>query len=395
MLRLALPALALAACAHEGRPINTPPPPPAPTALFAAHLDGALASKPGNLLYSPASISIALAMTREGARDQTATEMANVLGGSSEEARALLASLRGLPAGGPEIAVANRLFVDSETPLVPAFVDVSRTAYGAPVENLDFRRAAEPSRGHINAWVAEQTHDRIKDLLPAGMIVAETRLVLVDAIYLKAAWQVALPPAATRPEPFHVAGAADRQVATMHGTVGGTWGDHGGARMLDLPYETVGAGPRFAMLLVVPDRGSLAEVEAAYDKEGFAPFFGGLGRGGEVILSLPKFEVSGDFDLGETLKTMGMPRAFTDHAEFPGISPIPVKISKVVHKAWAKIDENGTEAAAATAVGMVEITSIESDPPKPHVFPVDRSFLFFIHDERGNVLFAGRIVDPS
>ncbi len=356
-----------------------------------------------NFVYSPVSIAIALAMTREGARDQTAAEMDAVLGaGTGAEARALVKALA--PSGGkaqpqpgvpmaPELAIANRLFGERTTRFEQAFLDVTRDGYGAPIEALDFKRQHEASRAKINAWVEQQTKSRIKNLLAKGDVVPDTRLVLVNAIYLKAQWMTPFEVSATRPSKFTVEGAGNKQVATMRTQARGSWGAHAGARMLDLPYAA-GSGPRLSMLLVVPDGAKLDAVEAAYAKEGLAPFLAATAtRGGKVNVALPRFKVEGDFDLSRTLEDMGMPRAFSDFAEFGGISKLPTKISKVKHKAWIQVDEKGTEAAAATAVSMVEITS--ADPRPVHDFAVDRSFLFFIHDDSGNVLFGGRVVDPS
>ena len=145
------------------------------------------------------------------------------------------------------------------------------------------------------------------------------------------------------------------------------------------------------MLLVVPDGKDLATVEAAYAREGFAPFLAAVQGGGKADVALPRFEVGTTLELTDVLDALGVKRAFTDDAQFAGISKLPTKISGVIHKAWVKVDEKGTEAAAATAVVMAEITAVQI----PHPFKVDRSFLFFIHDNKGNVLFSGRIVDPS
>ena len=163
--------------------------------------------------------------------------------------------------------------------------------------------------------------------------------------------------------------------------------------MLDLPYSSSGDGPRLAMLLVVPNGASLHDVEASYAAAGLPAWLGKLDGGGEAQVSLPTFTVERSFSLGTALSKMGMPTAFTDAADFSGISDQPLAISDVIHKAWAKIDEAGTEAAAATAV-VIRATSVELEPRTPYAFDVDRSFLAFIHDEHGEVLFAMRIVEP-
>jgi serpin B len=367
-------------------------------APFSARLDGALAKRGGNFLYSPASISIALAMAREGAAGATADEMDHVLGADARTtAKALTRSFKtakqvpGQPPP-PELAIANRLFGDLKTTFEQPFLDVTSKDYQAPVESLDFRAHAAAARLHINDWVAHQTHGKIKDLLPPPSVTEITRLVLVNAIYMKAAWATPFEPSATAPAGFAVAGGASKQVPTMHTVAYATWGAHAGARMLDLPYASAG-GPKLAMMLVVPDRASLATVEASYANEGLQPFLAATKASGDASVALPKFEVGTTFDLASTLEDLGMKAAFSDAADFSRMSKVATTISKVIHKAWAKVDESGTEAAAATAIVMNEATSIEVRTPHP--FAVDRSFLFFVHDEQGNVMFGGRIIDPS
>jgi serpin B len=147
------------------------------------------------------------------------------------------------------------------------------------------------------------------------------------------------------------------------------------------------------MLILVPDGKSLADIEASYAAEGLTPFLTATSNHGLAAVALPKFEVGTSFELADPLSRLGMGLAFSDQANFTGMSKVATHISAVVHKAWAKVDEAGTEAAAATAVIMNE-TAVAL-PVTPHAFDVDRSFLFFIHDAAGNVLFGGRIVDPS
>jgi len=391
MLRY-LPLLLIPAVATA----DPPPGPAPPIAPFAAQLDGQLATEPGNLVYSPMSISIALAMVREGAQGQTAAELDCVLGATNgSDAKAFVKSFKTPvrePGGRmpPELAVANRIFADTATPFEQPFLDVTSRDYLAPAQLLDFRQRAEEARLAINTWVADQTHGKIKDLIARGAVDSTTRMVLANAIYLKAQWATPFPERATKPAPFAVADGTSRSVSTMHAVAHAGWGDHAGARMLDLPYYSP-TGPKLGMLLVVPDGEDLATVEAAYATEGFAPFLAAVTNGGKADVALPRFEVGTTFDLTNVLDALGIHQAFTDDAQFAGISKLPTKISAVIHKAWAKVDEKGIEAAAATGVGMIETTSVKTLYP----FKIDRSFLFFIHDNNGHVLFGGRIVDPS
>jgi serpin B len=362
--------------------------PQAKPAPFAAQLDGQLAKRKGNFIYSPASISVALAMTREGALGDTAAAMDRVLGSDAGKlAKDLTKAFKspkqepGRPTV-PDLAIANRLFGDARTVFLKPFQDITSKEYLAPIESLDFRTAAEAARKHINDWVAKQTHDHIKDLLPPPSVSADTRMVLVNAIYMKASWATAFEPSLTKPAPFALDGGASKKVDTMHMEGGAAWGDHAGARTVDLPYYS-GGGPKLAMLVVVPDGKSLAQVEAAYAGEGLAPFLTATSSHGLAAVALPRFEVGTDFELSEPLDALGMGIAFSDAADFGGMSKVGTHISAVVHKAWAKVDEKGTEAAAATAVVMGE-TAV-AVKPMPHKFDVDH----------GNVLFGGRIVDPS
>jgi serpin B len=355
---------------------------------FGAKLHGQAAKKPGNLIYSPASIGIALAMTREGATADTAKEMDAVLGTSiGADAKALMIGLKAT--NGPEIVIANRLYGDAKLTWVKSFVDITRTGYGAPIESVDFRKDAEGARTKINKWVEEQTKNRIKDLLAPRTLDETTRLVLVNAIYLKAQWMMPFREANTKAVPFAVAGGAKVKAPTMHGTIEGHNGTYAGARLVDIPYAN---NPRLSMLIAVPERGKLDAIEATYTKEGLAGFMKNLSPAG-IELALPKFKIESSLDLNDALAKLGMARAFArDKAEFEGITKDErLFISKVIHKAFVEVDEKGTEAAAATAVAVATGGAARKYVP----FKVDRSFAFFIHDAAGTVLFAGRVTDPT
>lgn len=273
---------------------------------FAGTLHRELARQNENLIYSPASISLALAMTREGATDETAKEMDAVLGPVAP-IKSLGQSLRSVD----ELVIANRLYVDAKLPLEPAFVTLTRDDYAAPIEAVDFRKSFERARLAINKWVEERTKSKIANLLAPGILDKLTRLVLVNAIYFKAEWATPFPARNTKPAAFQVDKTTTKQVPMMRGEVGAKVGMLDTARIVDLPYRN----SKLSLMIVV--------------------------------------------------------------------------ISKVIHRAFIAVDENGTEAAAATAVVM------STDSPPEHVVVVDRPFAFFLHDEAGNVLFAGRVKDPS
>jgi serpin B len=378
---LLLPSLATAAA--------TPPP-------FAARLDAAFPQQ-GNLVYSPTSISIAMSLARAGAKGETAAQMDRVLGASAgSDAQKLISALpvhdqKGDSPKEPMLSVANRLYGDLTTPFAKSFLELTREQFGAEAQSVDFRHHAEDARLAINKWVEQQTHDKIRDLLGQGSVDAGTRAVLVNAIYLKAQWLTQFEPNDTRPDAFSVVGGSSKKVPTMHGDVIANTGAHDGARLLDLPYFS-GKGPRLSMLLVVPENRTLSLIEADYAREGLAPFTAAASTSDRVMLGLPKFETGSSSEVSTALQKFGMTDAFSDKADFSGMSANKTMISAVIHKAWIKVDEGGTEAAAATAVVMRD-SAVVAGPA--HSFAVDRSFLFFIHDDQGNVLFAGRIIDPT
>jgi serpin B len=362
------------------------------------------AATPGNLVVSPASLAFAFAMTYAGAQGQTAQELSDAfhfdLAGDSlhEGFAGLMAAWN--EAGEVELAVANRLFAEKTYTFEAPFVELTRTLYGAPMQPMDFRGAADGSRREINAWVEQRTKDRIRELLPAGSIDGSTRLVLTNAIYLKADWLVPFEREATRPAPFH-AKSGDVQAPTM------AMSEHlafaadpaAGVKLLQLPYK----GPRLAMLLVLPDAvDGLAAVEAKLDPaalERWAAAVDAPAAQGLVELQLPKLVIDPpqSTPLRATLEAMGVRRAFDEEqAQFEKMAPAPppLYISEAFHKAFIEVDEKGTEAAAATAVVMAEGAGMLMAPPVS--FHVDHPFLFVLRDRvSGAVLFMGRVEDPT
>ena len=379
-----------------------------------------LLAKPGeNLCLSPYSIQSALAMTFAGADGATRDEMAAVLhfpkdDGIHASFAALNRALGDVAAktskiaatakiyGGPSepitLNVANRLFGQSGYEFRPAFTQLLKGSYGAPMEMLDFRKAAEPARKHINDWVEGQTRKRIRDLIPMGMIKDDTRLVLVNAVYLKAPWASEFHAQATRPEPFHVKGGAAQPVPTMNQQAHYGFAQHKGFRAVGVPYT----GGEVQFLILVPDKvDGLADME----KDLTAATLAGLAKmeNKEVILHLPKFRIEGPtVELSDGLMALGMKSAFDKperSANFDRMAPRRPEeylyISKVLHKTFLALDEKGTEAAAATAVVMAPAGAAPVQS-KPVEVKVDRPFLFAIqHVPSGACLFLGRVDDPA
>jgi len=392
--------------------------PPDPAALvrlargsnaFGFDLYRRLRGTPGNLVISPASLSTALTMAWGGAAGETAAQIGKVLHqeGTADEAMATSGQLaRSLqdPARPVVFHIANQLFVEKSYPLVPAYLGRMRTDFGAAAEPVDFKGAPERSRARINHWVEEQTAKRIQDLVPPGGVTAETRLALVNAIYFLGDWAVPFERAATQPAPFHVTPAETRDVPTMNRLGGFRVARKDGVTAVELPYK----GRGMSMLLIVPTEigpdevAGLASLESTLDAGRLEGLVAGL-NGEKVWLSLPSFEVRPprSLSLAKDLIALGMPLAFDrETADFTGIAnprnpaQRPV-ITAVYHKGFVKVDEKGTEAAAASAILMAE-TGAAPDEKPPARLQVDHPFLFLIRDEAsGLVLFLGRVTDPS
>jgi serpin B len=364
-----------------------------------------LRSEPGNLFFSPYSISSALAMAYAGARGQTASEMQTALHFSlaAEELHRsfnktdLALASRGETSEGDsktfELAVANAVWAEQEDfGLQPAFLDLLALNYGAGVNLLDFAHEPDPSRMIINAWVSKQTHDRIRDLLPERSITTSTRLVLTNAAFFKARWQAGFAKDATQEGTFHGL-EADLAVPMMRTTLDTSYAKGPGWEAALLPYSA----PELAMLLIVPEQGEFDAFESSLDSTKLDSVLAALTEQYRVDLQMPRFTFESAFDLGGQLKKLGMVSAFDDNtADFSGINGKPgLVITKVVHKSFIAVDEEGTEAAAATAVVVGETSSIPVEPP-PATLHVDRPFVFAIYDRpTGQLLFLGRVVAPK
>lgn len=370
---------------------------------FGVELYRRLKAGAGNRAFSPASVSTALAMAWGGARGETAREMQRVLRlpgppiEAMRESGRLLAELQGGERG-VTFRIANRLFGERSYRFEPSYLEATRAAYGAPLEPLDFKRGFEAARVFINGWVEAQTEKRIPDLVPPGGLDADTRLVLVNAIYFLGDWAKPFGREATRPAPFHTSPSAKTDVPTMHQTetFGWTRGDR--FQALNLAYE----GGGFAMLVLLPDAvDGLAALEDGLTADALDRIVSALVPT-RVAVALPKFEVdpARAASLSPLLRDLGLSAAFDrDRADFTGIADPPdprdrLFIGEVFHKAFVKTDEKGTEAAAATAVPMMRIGS--AMPSRLVPFVADHPFLFVIRDNAsGLVLFMGRVSDPS
>jgi serpin B len=365
---------------------------------FAWDLYARLAGGDGNLFVSPYSIATALEMTSAGARGATRDEMVKVLHlpADPEQLHAGAGGLiRRLQGTGQErrfaLHVADALWGQKGYGFLKAFLEVTREHYGAGLHEVDFAHAAEQARQTINRWVEEQTQDKIKELLKPGDVVADTRLVLTNAIYFKAAWIEHFPQRATRPGEFHTPGRVVT-VPLMHQTHHFGYVDGGSFQLLEMPYE----GHQLSMVVLLPKKpDGLPALEKTLNA---AAVDGWLRKKGEhqVEVTLPKFTFSAGVELKKTLAAMGMARAFTPgKADFSGMNGREdLVLDAVIHQAFVAVDEHGTEAAAATAVG-VRATAMPL-PMRPVVFRADHPFVFLIRDsDTGSILFLGRVTNPK
>lgn len=358
----------------------------------------------GNLVFSPSSIVTALAMTYAGAAGTTADEMAKVLH-FALEGDALHQAFNSLdttlesrsfeqksPEGKVEgvlIKTANSLWGQKDTVFEQIFLDTLAANYGAGIRLVDYRTAAEEARKAINAWVAGETDDKITDLVPEGALDAMTRLVLVNAVYLDATWAAQFDPKLTADRPFTTLAGDRVDVPMMLQQYPFLYGSGDGWQAVELPY----VGDQVAMLVIVPDEGRFSEVEGTVAAGLISEAAASLAPGTEVTLTIPKFEFRTQAGLKSALAALGMTTAFDpSSADFSGMTrEEALFISDVIHEAYIAVDEEGTEAAAATAVVM----RTAAMPPEVVELTIDRPFLFTLRDrETGALLFLGRVTDP-
>ncbi len=359
---------------------------------FALELYGELKGSEGNLFFSPYSISSALAMTRVGARGETARQMSEVLHLTlpEEDLHPALASLQeSLDQGsdGVELSVANALWGQRGTLFLEPFLARLRDSYGAEVREVDFAEATEAARQSINSWTADETRQKIQELIQPGILDASTRLVLTNAIYFKGRWASQFDPEETEAAPFTQLDGQRVDVPMMHQKAQFRYAETPDLQVLELPYK----GDALSMVVLLPRRiDGLGELEDALTEETLKRWLPAPGAQQEVVVYLPKFEITAEFRLDDALKALGMRDAFElPSADFSGMTgAAELYISAVVHKAFAAVDEEGTEAAAASGV----VVGVTAAPAAPTVFRADHPFLFLIRDqESGSVLFLGRV----
>lgn len=358
-----------------------------------------------NVVFSPASIHLALSMAAAGAQGDTLAQMRKTLAidPATQNVDAAYAALaKQLMHADPQrddhnppafqLSIANDLWVDRSFAINPAYSATLRTNYGATATPLDFRTQSEVSRVAINQTIAKQTQDKIKDLIPPGAVPSDTNLILTNAVYFKAEWAEQFNAKRTQNKPFFAAGGDPVQVPTMHQKLHTNYFENDELQVLELPY----AGHQTSMLFILPKaKEGLAAVEKTLSSANWSTWCDGLQRV-EVQIALPKFKFDSSAMLRKRLTALGMTDAFQrGKANFAGISSDGVFIDEVIHKAMIDLDENGTEAAAATAIVM-RATAMLPREEEPKKFTADRPFLFALrHPSSGVILFLGKVVNPA
>jgi serpin B len=345
-----------------------------------------------NIFFSPYSISVALAMTYEGARGQTASEMQSVFHFPEDDIvrRAAFAKLYNEYNGNDTdylLSTANALWTQKDYKFLTEYLNLIEQYYMGEATDLDFIGKPEESRVTINNWVEERTNDKIKDLIPTGAIDAYTRLVLTNAIYFKGDWAVQFDEKDTHEADFKVNSekTVKAQMMSLSGesfnyTVTDT------AQIIELPYK----GDDLSMLILLPKEDCLDSLEESISTENLNLWRSNL-KEKEIDVHMPKFKLETKYSMSDTLKKMGMPTAFSEtEANFSGMNgKKDLHISSVIHQGFIEVNEKGTEAAAATGV-IMRTSSISP------TFYADHPFMFLIQDnETGNILFLGRVVDPT
>jgi len=377
---------------------------------FALDLLGALTGRQApasneNLVISPHSISLALAMTYAGARRLTAEEMVDVLHfdlppdllhpAFNSLAQAIAARSRDFPAQHEEeedaqvaLNVVNQLWAQRSYAFLPQFLDLLASEYGAGLRLVDFIKDHEAARRAVNEWVAEVTKNRIKNILSAGSVDDMTRLVLTNAVYLKAPWDTPFEKQLTADGDFHLSTGSTVTVPFMHQSELLGYAEGEGWQAVELPYK----GRELSMVVFLPETTELGAFISTFDADRLEQMLSAL-TPETVSLSLPTFETRSELSLSDTLNAMGMRLAFSGDADFGGMTAEPgLLIDSIVHNGFISVDEKGTEAAAATAVVM----RATSAPMEVKEFTADRPFVWMIRDvETGALLFLGQMVDPS
>jgi len=346
-----------------------------------------------NLFFSPFSISTALAMTYAGAKNETEKQMSSTLHFNSDQNsfqpayKTYLEKIESDTGKDLTIGIANSLWIANSLKLLAPFKDIVTNNYNSEAKNVDFNKTEE-ARNEINAWVKQKTNDKIKELIKPHIIDAATRLVLVNAIYFKGKWKTPFSKDSTITDDFYESGPSNVHAEFMHKTGHFKYYEDSILQAIEIPYDS----NKTSMVVFLPKEiMGIESLENQLEYSFYSKIISLL-NSQKVIVTFPKFKTTLAFELAGTLATMGMPDAF-GAADFSGISHESMSISHVIHKAFIDVNEEGTEAAAATAVTM-KIMAVR--PGRTYAFTANHSFIFVIRDTgTGSILFMGKITDPT
>jgi serpin B len=363
---------------------------------FALDLYKQLKTAKGNLFFSPFSISAALAMTYAGARGNTARQIATTLHFNSESEclhqslGELISQLNSVQKEtGVELNVANALWAQKDYQFLEEFIQIVQQSYKAKLNQVDFATAAEAARRTINMWVERQTNQKIKDLIQPKVLNALTRLVLVNAIYFQGFWERQFKPVDTQDLDFWLSADTTVKLPLMHQKHKFGYWENEWLQVLEMPYKD----KSLSLVALLPkEKSGISKLEQKLTLENMMKWQKNL-RTRKVIVFFPKFKIDSKFSLSRILAAMGMHDAFDpSRADFSAmVGKKELHISAVIHKAFVEVNEEGTEAAAATGI-VVGVTSIAPSPP---IFKADHPFFFFIRDNASqSILFLGRLADP-
>jgi serpin B len=371
---------------------------------FALDLYQRYQSREGNIFFSPYSISTAFAMSYEGARQNTADQIRQTLHFPLDRSTLQTGSLAlysqlNQPNKPYQLSTANALWAEETYPFSQEYLDAAKEFYRGEIRNLDFVNNAENSRQIINDWVEQKTNDKIKDLIPANSLDSLTRLVITNAVYFKGDWIKQFDPELTRPEKFNITSTESTEVEMMRATKEEdtfNYAESEDLQIIELPYS----GNDLSLLIMLPkntdESNNLAALEKNFTIEQLNNWKDNL-QNKRVFLYLPKFKLETSYELAQDLIDLGMPEAFSTEADFSGMTGFKdLNISAVIHKAFVEVNEQGTEAAAATAIIQRAGSAYNPDAPVIPTFRADHPFLFIIQQtENGNILFMGRVNNPA
>jgi len=365
---------------------------------FASRLYSKLAATQDgkNLFLSPFSIQVALAMCALGAKGKTRKVMADLIGApesvdeQNQQYAALLKSINGEGERPFQLVTANALWGQQGYHFKPDFQEAIADFYDGALHLVNFRAKPDEAVKTINSWVSDKTRAKIKELINRSLINADTRLILTNAIYFKGQWHKAFEKDATKDEDWYGPNGTNK-VPMLHQSGSYWYWECDSFQALDLPCKD----QQMSMLVVLPRKDGLSSLEAQCTTEGIYQQVTHCLKHEQTVIALPRRKIDTEFRLATVLCSLGAELAFSDNADFSGIGEEPLKISEVVHKAFVEVNEEGTEAAAATAVVMVRCLAARPRL-EPKIFTADHPFMFFIRDRNTNaVLFSGRVLDPK